>query len=159
MNRTAFNGIYRVNKKGEFNVFYDYRQYKELFNYRNLKKISKVLSIVNLSALDFQNALKMVEKDDFIFLDPPYTVAHNTNHFIKYNQNLFSGDDQLRLFVCIVELDKKGVKFILTNACHSSIRELCSEFFNIIQLKRPSTVGGKNAKRQKINELIINNIK
>ena len=101
----------------------------------------------------------MSEKKDVVFLDPPYTVAHGDNGFIAYNQKLFTWDDQERLAEYINLLNKKKAYFILTNAANSSIEELYGKLGRKIVVQRTSTVGGRYAKRKKVNELLFTNIK
>ena len=79
---------------------------------------------VNLNSLSFEETIKNVKKNDLVFIDPPYTVAHENNGFIEYNQKLFSWDDQLRVKEYIKQIIKKKAYFILTNASHNSIRNL-----------------------------------
>ena len=82
-----------------------------------------------------------------MFLDPPYTVAHENNGFIQYNQQIFSWDDQKRLTDLLKFISDSNAYFILTNAAHASI---------VVQ--RPSTIGGKGAKRTQVNEYVFTNI-
>ncbi|RYD69265.1 MAG: DNA adenine methylase, partial [Verrucomicrobiaceae bacterium] len=96
LNQTSFNGIYRVNLKGEYNVPYGFRN-KEFLEEELLKRVHSQLQGVNLAVADFDVVRKNLKEGDFVFLDPPYTVSHNHNGFIKYNEKLFSLDDQYRL--------------------------------------------------------------
>ena len=105
---------------------------------------------------DFEELISNARKNDFIYTDPPYTVKHNLNNFIKYNDNLFSWDDQIRLRDCLVEAGKRGAKFIVTNADHESIRDLYSKF-TIMSVSRPSTMAASSKKRGATSELIIKN--
>lgn len=89
-------------------------------------------------------------------MDPPYTVAHNNNGFIKYNQNLFSWADQVRLRDAIQRAVKRGVKVIVTNANHQSIRDIYSApEFELKVLSRLSTISGKSKSRGKFEEIVI----
>lgn len=157
LNQTSFNGIYRVNLKGEYNVPYGFRT-KDFIEEENLKQISKALKPCTFSSVDFASCLDNVKKNDLVFLDPPYTVAHNNNGFIKYNQKLFSLEDQYRLQKLLVNINDVGAHYILTNAAHFKIREIFSKSKSIHELSRASLIGGKNAKRGKFDELLITNI-
>ncbi len=156
LNRTSFNGIYRENLNGEYNVPYGFKKYKELFDFNNLREFSKKLKGVILQSCDFEENSLQIQKDDFIFLDPPYTVAHSNNGFIKYNQKLFSINDQLRLARFIKSLVAKDAYFILTNASHKNIRKIFKEF-EYEKMNRYSVIGGKNAERKQVEELVFFN--
>lgn len=158
LNRTSFNGIYRENLKGEYNVPYGNKMYKELFDKNNLFGVSEILKDVTVTSRDFMEIKSDVKKGDFVFLDPPYTVAHNNNGFVKYNQKIFSWEDQERLKELVEYLIEIEAKFILTNASHSSIDELYEGIGNHNYMKRASVIGGKNAKRDNYEEIIITNL-
>lgn len=156
LNQTSFNGIYRVNLKGEYNVPYGNRSNFQ-FDYDNLIAVSKRLQNANIQNADFTNVVKNVEKGDLVFIDPPYTVAHNNNGFIQYNQKIFSLEDQYRLAQTIEKIKEVGAFYILTNAAHVKIREIFNNGDTIREVTRSSIIGGKNAKRGKYSELIITN--
>jgi DNA adenine methylase len=157
LNRTSFNGIYRVNLEGVYNVPYGFKTYKVLFDYDNLRRTSALLQGTHIISQDFQNCLKPVEKGDLVFLDPPYTVAHKNNGFIKYNQKIFAWCDQHRLSEAIKKIVDKGAYFILTNAAHPSIDELFCTYGIKVELRRFSVIGGKKAKREIKSEHVFSN--
>lgn len=159
LNRTSFNGIYRENLKGEYNVPYGYKQYKELFDFQNIVNASIALQRANLANNDFEKAISNAGEGDLVFIDPPYTVAHENNGFVKYNQRIFSWDDQVRLRDTIKELENRGAYYILTNAYHESLIDLYNSTGSLIKMERFSGVGGNKAKRDKYHELIITNVK
>ena len=156
LNQTSFNGIYRVNKNGKYNVPYGYRENLKL-NYDNLINVKNTLSNTNISAGDFYNIVDNVKKNDLVFLDPPYTVTHNNNGFVQYNKNIFCIEEQYRLAKLINELKEIGAYYILTNAAHPTIIEIFNNGDKIFEVERSSLIGGKNAKRGKYAELIITN--
>lgn len=158
LNRTNYNGIYRVNLKGEYNVPYGYKKYNVLFDYEIFKKASQALQNSVLTVSDFELALLNVKENDFIFLDPPYTVTHIKNGFIKYNENLFSWADQIRLASTIKKIKEKGAYYMLTNAKHEAVAELYGEIDRPISIQRYSVIGGKNADRGEIQEYIFTNL-
>jgi len=157
LNQTSFNGIYRVNLNGVYNVPFGFRT-KKFLDPDNLRLVSKALEGVTLADCDFAKCLKNIKKGDLVFLDPPYTVSHNNNGFIKYNQKLFSLDDQYRLAKYIISIKKKGAYYILTNAANSKISEIFGEVDDYTELSRVSLIGGANAKRGQISEFIFTNI-
>jgi DNA adenine methylase len=157
LNQTSFNGIYRVNLKGKYNVPYGYRN-KEFFNAENLRRVSKRLKNSVLESKDFSLCINNIKKNDLVFLDPPYTITHNNNGFFKYNQKLFSENDQYRLSEFIDEIKNKKAFYIMTNAAHDKVKAIFDKGDKIMELKRASLVGGANAKRGKYAELLITNI-
>lgn len=157
LNKTSFNGIYRVNRKGEYNVPFGYKYGTDFIHQDNLLLTSQKLKNVELRCLDFEEAVKQVKANDLVFLDPPYTVAHFNNGFIRYNQKLFSIQDQYRLADSLRTLNHIGAKYILTNAFHEKIEEVFKEAGNFVPLTRMSLIGGKGAIRQSRKEYMIKN--
>ena len=157
LNFTSFNGIYRVNKKGEYNVPYGYR-INHVYDFDNLKQVSKLLQNTLIFEDDFDNSLNNIHEGDLVFLDPPYTVAHNNNGFIQYNQKIFSIEDQTRLSIFIQRIKEIGAFYIMTNAAHQSIKRIFANGDLMYEIHRASSVGGKNAKRGKYPELILTNL-
>lgn len=157
LNKCSFNGIYRVNSKGIYNVPYGKRKNVDIVCEDNLRLVSKNLEEVTIQAIDFKDALINIKKNDLVFLDPPYTIAHENNGFIEYNQKLFSWDDQERLKEFVQSIRDKGAYFILTNASHHSILNLYKGLGKTFIKSRYSKVGGRNKTRGVYNELIICN--
>ena len=156
--RLSFNGIYRVNKKGAFNVPYGYRTWLPSPAANQIRSISNALQNCEMQTCDFAESLSTCRKNDFVYLDPPYTVAHGQNGFLKYNANLFAWEDQVRLAEAARILQKKGCKVLMSNASHESIRSLYSTF-EIIEVTRSSTIAASSAYRGYVQELIITNIR
>ncbi|AOM87068.1 TPA: Dam family site-specific DNA-(adenine-N6)-methyltransferase [Acinetobacter baumannii] len=154
LNRTCFNSIYRVNLKGKFNVPIGTKT-NVIQDQDRWEEWSKSLKNAELVCGDFENLINKAKKNDLLFLDPPYTVRHNNNGFIKYNEVLFSWADQERLAKAAENAQKKGVKIIITNANHESIRELYSSSFNIKEISRYSSIAANGTNRNKYEELII----
>jgi len=158
LNHTSYNGIFRVNLKGEYNVPYGHRKSLNMPDVSGLERVSARLQGVELHGRSFEISLGDVGDGDLVFLDPPYTVAHNNNGFVKYNQHLFSFEDQRLLAKSIKEISDRGAKFILTNAAHSSIDELFSPLGRKIEVSRRNSIGGINASRGRADEYLFTNI-
>ncbi|TCT22942.1 DNA adenine methylase [Thiobaca trueperi] len=155
LNRTCFNGIYRVNRRGQFNVPRGTKD-KVIIETDNFSAISKLLAGAELMVDDFEVLVDRADKDDFLFCDPPYTVRHNYNGFRKYNEVLFSWADQERLASALLRAARRGAKILCTNANHQSVRDLYSspEFKQQI-VSRYSRISADNASRRYFEELII----
>lgn len=158
LNHTSYNGIHRVNLRGEYNVPYGNRNHVNMPDDVWLRKASTRLAGTELNSGDFERALGDVQPGDLVFLDPPYTVAHNNNGFVKYNQHLFSFEDQIKLAEQIKRIDGLGAKFILTNAAHASIDELFSALGTKLTVSRRNAIGGLQAARGRAEESVFTNI-
>lgn len=154
LNRTCWNGLYRVNLKGVFNVPIGTKT-NVVLNTDSFEGVSNALKNTKLKVGDFEEIIQLTKADDFLFVDPPYTVKHNFNGFIKYNNTLFSWDDQIRLRDCIQDAVSRGVKVLLTNADHPSVRELYEGIGEMLSLDRLSVISGNAGGRGRFSELII----
>lgn len=154
LNRTCWNGLYRVNKKGEFNVPIGTKT-KILFEEDDFLGLSNLLAGMNIEACDFEKTIDKAKAGDFIFIDPPYTVKHNLNGFVKYNENIFSWDDQVRLNKAIKRAINRGASILILNADHSSIRNLYKGMGNMVKLERASVIAGNPQARGVYTELAI----
>lgn len=157
LNKTCFNGIYRVNKLGQFNVPYGFRKNIDLADSKRIYFVRDALRSAEINVSDFEPALQNIGKNDLVFLDPPYTIAHNKNGFIEYNQHIFSWKDQIRLAEIIKEIQNRQAFFILTNAVHDSIFDLYTGIGKKYEVERFSTIGGPISSRKKTSEIIICN--
>jgi DNA adenine methylase len=158
LNTYSFNGIYRVNQQGKYNVPYGHRENVSI-NYDRLLEASERLKNVEVKCQDFEASKTLIQQGDLVFLDPPYTVSKEANSmFIKYNSKLFSLDDQYRLARLVDYIIDQGAYFILTNAAHEKIMEIFQGKGRLITRERNSLIGGKNAYRGKVQEFIFTNI-
>lgn len=158
LNQTSYNGLYRVNRKGEYNVPYGNRE-EWHYDADRIRRCSKKLYNTRITCGDFEINKYRIKHNDLVFLDPPYTVSHNNNGFIEYNKNLFSIKDQKRLSLFIDFIKRRGAFYILTNANHEAIQMIFQKGDRKIILERNSLIGGKEAKRGKTSELIFTNIR
>jgi DNA adenine methylase len=156
LNRTCFNGMYRVNLQGVFNVPIGT---KKIVTYDPgyLEQVAERLKKARIRNVDFECAIREAEANDFVFIDPPYTVMHNNNGFVKYNAKLFSWEDQARLAVAVRAASDRGVKIMLSNADHKSVKALYTGFGIHRSVKRLSVLSGKAEKRGEASELLITN--
>ncbi len=154
LNRACWNGLYRVNKQGIFNVPRGTKS-AIILPFDNFRATSSALSGVKLVARDFSSTISGTRRGDFLFIDPPYTVAHILNGFIKYNDQIFSWDDQIRLRDAIVSSANKGAKILLTNADHDSVRELYKGIGRHVTLHRSTIISGKTSGRRMTTELAV----
>lgn len=156
LNRTCFNGLFRVNLKGEFNVPIGTKN-SVIFPEENFETISKTLQNSSIITADFEDTIDNSKSGDLVFADPPYTVKHNNNGFVKYNESIFSWEDQERLAHALHRAMRRGVKVISTNANHPSVRTLYEDHFTILTLDRASVLAGKKSARGGTTEILILN--
>jgi DNA adenine methylase len=154
LNRTCFNGIYRVNLKGEFNVPKGTKN-SVIFPDDNFHEISFRLKNAKLLVADFEEIIDSAGRGDFLFIDPPYTVKHNNNGFIKYNERIFSWQDQERLAKALRRLRRRGGKALVTNAAHQSVVDLYGELGEVHVLDRCSTLSSDVSKRMTVEEIAV----
>lgn len=156
LNKTCWNGLFRVNSRGEFNVPYGAPQSDFIFDESNLKICAKLLKRrdVSLTRCDFAQTLRSPREGDLVYLDPPYVTKHNLNGFRDYNERLFSWDDQVRLAATARRLADRGAHVIVSNADHADVVELYKDF-RLVQLQRPSTIASNAAKRGRVTEALF----
>lgn len=151
LTRLSFNGIHRVNRVGEFNVPYGGRSHLNVFNEGALLQCSAALQKARLTVSDFQIATSEASEGDLVYLDPPYTVAHAMNGFVRYNEKIFSWSDQVRLASVARELGERGCTVIVSNADHPSVRALYPSIEPQI-LRRYSLIAASTKHRREITE-------
>jgi DNA adenine methylase len=154
LTRLSFNGIYRENRQGVFNVPYGGKSHLDVVQRDALFRSSEILQGADLISGDFEVTAQHASPGDLVYFDPPYTSAHNSNGFVKYNARIFSWSDQKRLAKVASELLDKGCLVIASNADHVSITELYPEF-EVHQLSRFSVIGSKSHYRKEITESLF----
>lgn len=154
LNRTCWNGLYRVNQQNHFNVPIGTKD-TVIFPDDDFEKVSTALQNANLRSVDFEISIDQADKGDLIYVDPPYTVKHNFNGFLKYNQVMFSWDDQVRLRDCLLRARSRGCHIVISNADHCSVRELYRDFHDVKALSRASVIAGKSTARSSTTELLV----
>lgn len=156
LNRTCYNGLYRVNRKGQFNVPYGGYKNPTILDAQNLRAVRRALQRVTLDNEDFSTCLNYAEADDFVYLDPPYHPASVTSNFTKYTKEDFGEEDQARLLSDFVRLNEMRCRVMLSNSDTDLVRRLYSDF-TIIEIKAPRAISRKTSKLEDVAELIILN--
>lgn len=155
LNRTCFNGLYRVNKRGEFNVPRGTRD-SVFRDSDNFERVAELLQTALLFTTDFESLIDQAGRGDMVFADPPYTVRHNVNGFIKYNEILFSWADQERLAAALARARCRGAIVVATNANHESVQQLYkSHGFEFSSVSRFSSLSASGQSRRALEELVI----
>jgi DNA adenine methylase len=163
LNRTCFNGLFRMNRKGEFNVPFGRYKNPRILNEDNLNDVAALLKTTTIILGDFTGCKKFVDNSTFVYLDPPYRPLNDTSSFTSYAKDGFSDTDQRRLAVFFKELDKKGAKIMLSNSDprnekpdDSFFDELYADY-TIERVPAKRSINCNGARRGEINELIITN--
>lgn len=156
LNRACWNGLYRVNGAGVFNVPYGAPKSAGMPEPENLRACSRLLRVRSIKLLvrDFQVAVASAGRGDLVFFDPPYVTGHNNNGFIDYNEQLFSWEDQVRLAGTAQRLSAKGAHVLITNAHHDSVLALYPGF-EVRAIERKSTLANNTAFRRPVTEALF----
>lgn len=163
LNKTCFNGLYRVNKKGQFNVPMGAYQNPTICDDENLRNIHKALQKVTIVCGDYSLSKEFIDKNTFVYLDPPYRPISETSGFTSYNSDAFDDNEQIRLSKFIDEINITSAKIVLSNSDPKNINEKDNFFddlyknytINLVEASR--AINSKGDKRGKINELLICN--
>lgn len=160
LNRTCFNGLYRVNSKGKFNVPLGRYTNPNIVNEENLRAVSNVLqsSKVSIQCRDFESVLKDVKKDDFVYFDPPYQPVSSTANFTSYTHKSFTFDDLERLADLCLKLDAKECKVMLSNSNSKEVEDMFTEKqWKIKKIQANRSINSDSKKRTGHYELLIKN--
>ena len=159
LNKTCYNGLYRVNRRGQFNVpFGRYPAPPGLYQRDNLLAVSRALSLATLMCADFEECLAGARAGDFVYLDPPYLPLSATANFTKYTVNAFSPAEQQRLANVIHELTDRGCFVLISNSDTPMIRELFSgPRYRIEVMQASRNINSDVRGRNKVSELAIRN--
>lgn len=158
LNKTCFNGLYRVNSKGEFNTPYGKYENPNIVNEVRLRAVSEYLNDNNIKIMneDYTEALKYQRKGSFVYLDPPYMPISETSAFTSYTENGFDLEEQIRLKKVCDNLDKRGISFLQSNSDTPFIRDLYKDY-NIKTIRAKRSINSKGNGRGEINEVLIYN--
>lgn len=158
LNKTCFNGLFRVNSQGQFNVPFGKYKNPQIVNEVVVRAVHNYLSSNDVQIMneDFEAVVENAKKGDFVYFDPPYDPVSDTSSFTGYSLDGFNKDDQRRLKYLFVELDKKGVNVMLSNSATDFIKELY-EGFNIQIVSASRNINSKASGRGKIDEVLVMN--
>lgn len=154
LNRTCWNGLFRVNLRGEFNVPIGTKT-KVFFGLAELDTAASNLRRATIIQSDFEGVIDCAGDGDLVFADPPYFESASAGRFLKYNSNVFSWNDQVRLHASLLRAKSRGANCFVTNANHRSLVELYRGYGRIHKLERHSVLSGSNKGRRLDKEILV----
>ncbi len=159
LNRTCFNGLYRVNSQGKFNVPLGRYTNPNIVNEENLRAVSAILGSkhIEIKCQDFTSILSKSKEDDFVYFDPPYQPVSNTANFTSYTNKDFGINDLKRLTLLCNELDKKGTKVLLSNSDTVTVKSHFEKSWRTITIDANRAINSNSKRRTGHTELLIKN--
>lgn len=159
LNKTCFNGLYRVNKKGQFNTPFGKYSNPTICKENDLKDVSSYFNDNDISIMsgDFAQCVKDAQEGDFVYLDPPYVPLSKTSSFTSYTKEGFEDCDQKRIKSIIDDLSNNGVYVLMSNSSSPDVFDLYSSDYSVETVKVARKVNSKAHKRNKIDEFLIKN--
>jgi len=160
LNKTCYNGLYRVNSKGKFNVPLGRYTNPNIVNRENLLTVSRILQSSNLEFFcrDFEQSLHDIKKGDFVYFDPPYQPVSNTANFTSYTNKSFTGDDLERLANLAEKLDSMGCKVLLSNSKSKIVENsFSSSKWKIKEIRVNRAINSNSKKRTGHSEILVKN--
>ena len=165
LNKTCFNGLYRVNKKGLFNVPVGSYKKPLICDEENLRTIAKLLQNTEITCGDYTKITDRIDDKTFVYIDPPYRPLNNTSSFTAYTANAFDDDEQIRLSKFVQLISEKGARILESNSDpknNNSNDDFFDKFYISYNIKRVSAtrmINSKSSGRGKISELLISNFR
>ena len=163
LNKTCYNGLFRLNSKGEFNVPFGRYENPSIYDEGNLCLVHKALKNTELFTADFRQSKEFIEKETFVYLDPPYRPISHTSHFTSYSQNGFSDEDQRELANFYFEMDYLGAYIMLSNSDPKNL-DPNDEFFDVLykdyrieRIDAKRNINSNPSLRGDISEIIVRN--
>ena len=163
LNRTCFNGLYRVNRKGEFNVPIGSYKNPAILDEDNLRNLSQALKRVEIVCADYRQSLDFIDEQTFVYIDPPYRPLSETSSFAEYEEGDFNDEAQRGLAEFVKQIDKKGAKVLLSNSDPKNadpkdefFDELYADFL-IQRISASRMINSKGTARGKISEILVSN--
>lgn len=165
LNKTCFNGLFRFNSKGEYNVPVGSYKNPKILDEENLLNVSEILNIATIKKADFSEVEKVADADSFIYFDPPYRPLNASSSFTSYSKNKFGDAEQIKLAELFKRLNKKGMKLMLSNSDPKNDNPNDNFFdeiykdFNIARIPATRMINSNASKRNAINEIVVTNYK
>ena len=163
LNKTCFNGLFRVNRKGAFNVPMGAYKNPMICDEANLRAVSEKLQNVTIVCGDYRDSADFIDEHTFVYFDPPYRPLTDTSSFTAYTENLFNDEEQIELAKFVDAMDKKGAKIVVSNSDPKNANEE-DEFFDEIysahtikRVEASRMINSNSSARGKIKELLISN--
>ena len=160
LNKTGYNGLYRVNSKGEFNVPFGRYKDPKIVDEQRIREASRLLQNIEIYSERFYNVRNHVESGDIVYFDPPYLPVSETSDFTSYSKTGFGYDDHVRLRDTCLALDRMGVYFVQSNSYVEPVIELYQGIpsfkIEVVQMNRP--INSKVSKRGQVNEILVTNV-
>jgi DNA adenine methylase len=158
LNKTCYNGLFRVNQQGEYNAPFGRYKNPNIVNETTLRAVSNYFNRVKITFKcgDFEEAVKGIRKGSFVYFDPPYDPVSDSANFTGYNKGGFDREEQTRLKELCDKLDTKGVKFLLSNSATEFILDLYKDY-NITIVQANRAINSKGDKRGKVDEVLVKN--
>lgn len=157
LNKSCFNGLYRVNSKGQFNVPYGRYSNPKYADEENLRECSEYLKNVQIENKDFSYIKYYIKEGDLVYFDPPYVPLNKTSNFTQYTKEAFDHDTQVRLKALCDYINKVGAYFMLSNSYTEYILGLYGNYYNVNVVSANRSVNCRGDNRGKVKEVIITN--
>lgn len=158
LNKTCYNGLFRVNSAGEFNTPFGKYKNPNIVNSEALRAVHSYFHSAKIifSSIDYAQALQQIDQSTFVYLDPPYDPVSSTANFTGYVKGGFDRNEQERLRDCCMELDRRGIRFMLSNSATDFIRNLYVRFnCTLVQARR--SINSISIKRGEVDEIVVRN--
>ena len=158
LNKTCYNGLFRVNNAGEFNSPFGSYRNPNIINAPTLRAVNSYLNATNihLTSIDYAEVVKKLPKNAFVYLDPPYDPVSDTSSFTGYAKGGFSHDDQIRLRECCDDLNERGLRFMLSNSATTFIKDQYAAY-NITVVHAKRSINSDGTKRGEVDEVVVRN--
>lgn len=158
LNKTCYNGLFRVNHSGQFNTPFGYYKNPNIVNESVLRAVSSYLkrAQITFSSTDYKKVLENTAKGTFVYLDPPYDPVSDTANFTGYAKDGFGREEQIRLRECCDELNRRGISFMLSNSATDFIKEQYAAY-NITIVKAKRAVNANADGRGPVEEVVVRN--